>query len=220
MPVLVATVSSPNEELQVRVCGLIFESCEQVPSARQTLHELKVVAAVLPLISSSAEEVQEAAARAIEKLSRMPACAVAVRRNEGITALIDLMTSLDEGVQLAAISALCNVAHSDPKAAAAIRDADGLKPLVAFLGSANTKIQVASASTILGCSRNESNKTVLRELGAIEALLKMTPFSNPRDAQAAAVATLAYLTLNEDEARVLLRLQGGLKKLHALLYAK
>ena len=75
MPVLVHSVQSPNEELQIRVCGLIFESCEQVPSARQTLHELKAVPAVLPLLTSSAEEVQEAAARAIEKLSRMPACA-------------------------------------------------------------------------------------------------------------------------------------------------
>ena len=47
----------------------------------------------------------------------------------------------------------------------------------------------------------------------------MLPFTNPRDAQAAAVSCLAYLTLNEDDARVLLRLQGGLKKLQALLYA-
>ena len=221
MAALVSTVASPNEELQVRVCGLIYESCEQVPSARQMLHELKVVPAVLPLLSSSAEEVQESAARAIEKLSRMPAAAIAVRRagEQGIQALIDLMASTDEGVQLAAICALVNIAHSDPKAAAAIRDCDGLKPLVAFLVSANVAIQIAAANTLLGCSRNEANKTVLRELGAIEQLLKMLPFTNPRDAQAAAVATLAYLTLNEDDSRVLVRLQGGLKKLQALLYA-
>lgn len=219
MPVLVQTVQSPNEELQVRVCGLVFESCEQVPSARQTLHELKAVATILPLLTSSAEEVQEAAARAIEKLSRMPACAIAVRRSDGIPLLIDLMTSQDEGVQLAAISAIMNVANSDPKAAAAIRDAEGLKPLVAFLTSANVPIQVAACTALLGCSKNEANKTILRELGAIDLLLKMLPFTNTRDAQAAAVATLAYLTLNEDDARVLLRLQGGLKKLQALLYA-
>jgi hypothetical protein len=219
MPVLVHSVQSPNEELQIRVCGLIFESCEQVPSARQTLHELKAVPAVLPLLTSSAEEVQEAAARAIEKLSRMPACAVAVRRSDGIPLLIDLMTSLDEGVQLAAVSAVMNVANSDPKAAAAIRDAEGLKPLVAFLTSANVAIQVAACTALLGCSKNEANKTILRELGTIDLLLKMLPFTNTRDAQAAAVATLSFLTLNEDEARVLLRLQGGMKKLQALLYA-
>ena len=149
----------------------------------------------------------------------MPAAAIAVRRSEGIPQLIDLMSSADEGVQLAAISAIMNVANSDPKAAAAIRDAEGLKPLVGFLGAANVQIQVAAASALLGCSRNEANKTILRELGAIEALLKMLPFTNARDAQAAAVATLAYLTLNEDDSRVLLRLQGGLKKLQALLYA-
>ena len=129
------------------------------------------------------------------------------------------MSSSDEGVQLAAVCALMNVAHSDPKAAAAIRDSDGLKPLVTFLTCANVEIQIASANTLLGCSRNEANKTGIRELGGIEQLLKMLPNTNPRDAQAAAVATLAYLTLNEDDARVLVRLQGGLKKLQALLYA-
>ena len=112
-----------------------------------------------------------------------------------------------------------NIASSDPKAAAAIRDAEGLKPLVAFLTSANEALQIASATALLGCSTNETNKSVLRELGAIDLLLKMLAFTNPRDAQAAAVATLAHLTLNEDESRVLLRLQGGLKKLQALLYA-
>ena len=203
----------------MRICGLVYESCEQVPSARQTLHELSAVPAILPLLTSSAEEVQEAAARAIEKLSRMPAAAIAVRRSDGIPLLIDLMTSSDEGVQLASISAVMNVAHSDPKAAAAIRDAEGLKPLVAFLTSANVQIQIASCTAILGCSKNEANKSILRELGAIDLLLKMLPFTNARDAQAAAVATLACLTLNEDEARVLLRLQGGMKKLQALLYA-
>jgi hypothetical protein len=155
LPVLVATVRSPNEELQVRLCCLIFELCEQVPNARHTLHKLKVVNAVLPLLESSAEEVQESAARAIEKLSRMPAAATAVRRQEGIPLLINLMSSADEGVELAALSALMNVAHSDPPAAAAIREADGLKPLVAFLTSANEAIQIAACTVLLGCSKNE-----------------------------------------------------------------
>ena len=191
----------------------------QVPSSRATLYKLQTVQAVLPLLSSSAEEVQEAAARAVEKLSRMPAAAVAVRRAEGIPLLIDLMSSRDEEVQLAAISAVMNVAHSDPKAAASIRDADGLRPLVTFLTAANVQIQIAACTALLGCSKNEANKTLIRELGAIDLLLKMLPFTNARDAQAAAVACLAFLTLNEDDARILLRLQGGMRKLQALLYA-
>ena len=129
--------------------------------------------------------------------------------------LIDLMSSSDQEVQLSALCAIMNVANSDPKAAAAIRDGDGLKPLVAFLGSENSKLQIAACTALLGCSRNEANKTLICELNAIEALLKMLPFDNPRDSQAAAVATLAYLTLNEDDARILLRLQGGMKKLQA-----
>ena len=52
---------------------------EEVPAARSQLHKLKAVPAVLPRLTSSAEEVQEAAARAVEKLSRMPAAAIAHR---------------------------------------------------------------------------------------------------------------------------------------------
>ena len=40
-----------------------------------------------------------------------------------------------------------------------------------------------------------------------------------RNAQAASLGALANLCLNEDEARVLLRLQGGLRKLQPLLFA-
>ena len=187
-----------------------------MPSARQTLSELKAVAAALPLLVSSAEEVQEASARALEKLCRMPACGIMLRKMEGLPMLIDLMTSADESVQLAAICAIKECAHSDPKAPAAIRDADGLKPLVAFLSSSNSAIQIAACNAILGCSRNEANKTVLREMNAITLLLKMLPPTNARDAQAAAVATLSFLCLNEDDARILLRLQGGMGKLQKL----
>ena len=202
------------------MCFLISEVCVQVVPARKVLHTHEVTAAVLPLLSSSAEEVQEAAARALEKIARLPAIAISARRQEGVQPVVDLMASKDESVQLAAICAARSLAHSDPKAAAAIRDADGFKPLLSFLASKNTDIQVSACQCVLGCSRNEANKTILREMGAITLLLKMLPAStNGRDAQAAAVHTLAYLTLNEDEARVLLRLQGGMEKLQKLLRA-
>ena len=110
-----------------------------MPSVRRALHELGCVQRLLPLLSSSSEEVQEAAARALEKLSRMPAAAIEVRRQEGVQLLVDLMPSADLGVQLASVCALMNVAQNDPKAPAAIRDADGLRPLVAFLGSADRR---------------------------------------------------------------------------------
>eukprot|EP00966_Prymnesium_polylepis_P063592 1474989-Prymnesium_polylepis.1 len=72
MATLVMHLESPNEELQTRVCGLIYGCCEQVPSVRRELYRLSAVKKVLPLLASSAEEVQEAAARAIEKMSRLP----------------------------------------------------------------------------------------------------------------------------------------------------
>ncbi|MEC8039067.1 MAG: armadillo/beta-catenin-like repeat-containing protein, partial [Pseudomonadota bacterium] len=93
----------------------------QVPSARQSLHELHAIAAVLPLLASSAEEVQEAGAMAIQQISLLPKAAREIRRQGGIPLLIELMSSLDARVQYCAVSATMNVAISDPKAAAAIR---------------------------------------------------------------------------------------------------
>lgn len=69
---IVTHLQSPNEELQVRMCGLIYGCCEQVPASRREFYDMDVVHKILPLLSSSAEEVQEAAARAIEKLARYP----------------------------------------------------------------------------------------------------------------------------------------------------
>eukprot|EP00966_Prymnesium_polylepis_P113737 2629496-Prymnesium_polylepis.1 len=58
------------------------------------------------------------------------ATAVAVRRNDGIQLLVDLLASNDIGVKLASVCAIMNVVGSDLKSAAAIRDAEGLAPLV------------------------------------------------------------------------------------------
>ena len=121
--------------------------------------------------------------------------------------------------QLAAVCALMNVAGNDLKAAAAIRDADGLQPLVHFVQSDDPRLHVAAATALIGCALNETNKSLLRDLGAIEALLRLCSAGMHRDAHAAAVAGLANLMQNEDDSIVRLRLQGGLKKLQSLLYS-
>ena len=225
MPKLVEHVESANEELQVRVAGLLASCCAQVGVAREELHKLGTAGKLLPLLSSGSEEVQEAGAMAVQQISLLPAAAREIRRKGGVPALIDLMASLDPRVQFCAVSATMNVAIYDPKAAAAIREAEGLRPLVYFLGSGSPETATSAALTVEACAVNESNKTLLRELGAIEALLAMASQAEPgaaggqRNAQAAALGALANLCLNEDEARVLLRLQGGLRKLQPLLFA-
>ena len=68
MEILITHLENPNEELQVRICGLIYGCCEQVPSVRKELHKLGAVKKILPLLSSSAEEVQEAGAVSAARL--------------------------------------------------------------------------------------------------------------------------------------------------------
>jgi len=94
-----------------------------------------------------------------------------VRLHGGVTLLVELMASLDPRVQFCAVSATMNLAVSDAKSAAAIREADGLRPLVYFLTTASAETATSAALTIEACARNESNKTLLREMGAIEVTL-------------------------------------------------
>ena len=171
MPKLVELVESVNEELQVRVAGLLANCCAQVAAAREALHALGTARKLLPLLSSGNEEVQEAGAMAIQQISLLPAAAREVRLHGGVTLLVELMASLDPRVQFCAVSATMNLAVSDPKSAAAIREADGLRPLVYFLTTASAETATSAALTIEACARNESNKTLLREMGAIEVTL-------------------------------------------------
>ena len=87
-------------------------------------------------------------------------------------------------------------------------DARALRPptsLAQYLGSDDRRLHVAAATALINCALNETNKTLLRELGAIEALLRLCSANMHRDAHAASVACLANLMQNEDEARVRLR---------------
>ena len=100
LPKLVELVESANEELQIRVAGLLAACCAQVPAAREALHELEAARKLLPLLSSGAEEVQEAGAMAMQQLSLLPSAAREVRLHGGLPLLVELMASLDARVQV------------------------------------------------------------------------------------------------------------------------
>ena len=100
MPKLVELVESVNEELQVRVAGLLASCCAQVAAAREALHGLGAARKLLPLLSSGNEEVQEGGAMAVQQLSLLPAAAREVRLHGGVPLLVELMASLDARVQV------------------------------------------------------------------------------------------------------------------------
>ena len=106
----------------------------------------------------------------------------------------------DPAVKAAAAGVLMNVCATSSRCRSELAYSGLLRQLLDQI--------VASTATDAIMGEAEVRKNAL---GALNNLML--------DAQAAAVATLAYLTLNEDDARVLVRLQGGLKKLQALLYA-
>ena len=128
------------------------------------------------------------------------------------------MGAPDPNVQLVSISALLNVTESDPKMAAAMREAEGLPAVAGMLTSECRELRVAAARVVAGCAKNETNKSILREIGVTEPLIGMLAHTAAEDEHSAALSALVELAQNEDEASVLIRLQGGLKRLRQLLY--
>ena len=163
---------------------------------------------------------QEAAAAAIEQLSQHAPAARVIRKEEGLPLLVDLMASTDLDAQHAAMAAIMNVCTHDPKAAAAIREAEGLRPLVHFLSSAAPLTRAAAAVAVEKCAANEANKELLRELGAIEPLLQMLSGAPGVDVLSSALGALCSMCHGQDEARQLVRLQGGRRRVLPLLYDK
>ena len=219
---IVPLLDNPNEELELRLCALVATVCKKDPTgaARTELHSLGAASKLVELLRSSAEEVQEAAAAAIEQLSQHAPAARVIRKEEGLPLLVDLMASTDLDAQHAAMAAIMNVCTHDPKAAAAIREAEGLRPLVHFLSSAAPLTRAAAAVAVEKCAANEANKELLRELGAIEPLLQMLSGAPGVDVLSSALGALCSMCHGQDEARQLVRLQGGLRRVLPLLYDK
>jgi len=217
LPIVEARLTTELEELQLRLCQLVQKLCATKPAACEEFHALGGTSKLLPLLSSSSEEVQEGAALALQQLTCFRPAATACRREGGIEGLVALFRSTDLSVQTAAVACLVNISRADQKAAAATREAEGLAPLVAFLSHSSEELRVAAAFCVEGVARNESNKALLREAGAIEALLRMLSHTCSAEEQTAAVGACVNLVENEEEAATLFRLQGGIKRLRPIL---
>jgi len=212
-----ALLSTELEELQLRLCQLAQRLLIIKPFAREELHAVGGTVKLLPLLSSSAEEVQEGAVLALQELSSFKAAAVTCRREGGIEGLVSLFRSTDGTVRTAAVACLVNICRVDQKAAAATREADGIPALVAFLDDSTEAMRVAAAFCIENVARNETNKTLIREAGAIEALLRMLSHTCSEEEHVAAASACVKLLENEEDAANIFRLQGGIKRLRPIL---
>jgi hypothetical protein len=212
-----ARLPTELEELQLRLCQLAQRLCAAQRSAREQLHALGGTLKVLPLLYSSAEEVQEGAALALQELTNFKPAAVLARRQGGIDGLVALFRSSDPSVRTAAVACLVNICRVDPKAAAAVRESEGIPPLVAFLDYAGEAMRVAAAFCIESVARNESNKTLLREAEAIDGLLRMLSHTCSEEEHVAAAGACVQLLINEEDAATVFRLQAGIQRLRPIL---
>lgn len=207
----------PPPSNRLRLCQLALQLCAAQRPAREELHALGGTLKLLPLLYSSAEEVQEGAVMALQELTNFKPAAVLARRQGGIDGLVALFRSPDPAVRTTAVACLVNICRVDQKAAAATREAEGIPPLAAFLNDAAEPMRVAAAFCIESVARNESNKTLLREAGAIDGLLRMLSHTCSEEEHVAAAGACVQLLANEEDATIIFRLQAGIQRLRPIL---
>ena len=100
--------------------------------------EAGAVAPLVYLLGSPSESVQEAAAQALQQITRLPENRVFVAAAGAVVPLVRLLRSASGSVQVAAASALANIAnHADNQVAVAA--AGAVPPLVRLLDSAHVR---------------------------------------------------------------------------------
>ncbi len=178
------------------------------------IREAEGIPAVVALLRSPNEALQELAASTLRNLSENRENRVAVREAGGVPPLVSLLNSGKETLQVRAAGSLWKLSvNSDNKVA--IREAGGLIPLVALLGSTNVEVQVQAAGALRNLSVDADNKVAIREAGGLAPLVALLR-SPSEDAQRQAAKALG--NLSEDPGnRVAIRQAGGVSTLEALM---
>lgn len=108
-------MGSADEELQIRGCQLLRLCAASEPRAHAYALASALAPALVELFAAASEEVQEAAVRAATALCERPAFGAALRKADGISALVELLASRDEEL----IAACLCAQHPAPRLASA-----------------------------------------------------------------------------------------------------
>ncbi|KAM6282453.1 armadillo repeat-containing protein 3 [Porphyrio hochstetteri] len=184
---------------------------------RKILNAEEVEKCLINLLEIDNNGVKVAASQAISAMCENLASKKAFGP-QGIPQLVQLLSSDNEEVKEAAVTALANLTADSPSNASAVAEAKGIEPLVNTL-NAQRDGAVADAATVLtNLARQELFRVTIQSHGIMSLLAAPLRSANSR-VQSKAAFTVAVFGCDAD-ARAELRNAGGLGPLIELLRSK
>ncbi|XP_075602470.1 armadillo repeat-containing protein 3 isoform X1 [Balearica regulorum gibbericeps] len=184
---------------------------------RNILNEEEVEKCLINLLEIDNDGVKVAASQAISAMCENLA-SKRVFGLQGIPQLVQLLSSDNEEVKEAAVTALANLTAGSPSNASAVAEAEGIEPLVNTL-NAQRDGAIANAATVLtNLSMQEPFRVNIQSCGIMSALAEPLHSTNTQVQSKAAFAVAAFGC--DADARAELRNAGGLRPLVELLHSK
>ncbi|KAM6412494.1 LOW QUALITY PROTEIN: armadillo repeat-containing protein 3 [Pluvialis apricaria] len=184
---------------------------------RKILKEEEVEKCLVNLLEIDNDGVKVAASQAISAMCGNLASKRALGL-QGIPQLVQLLSSHNEEVKEAAVTALANLTAASPGNASAVAEAEAIKPLVNIL-NAQRDGAVANAVTVLtNLATQEPLRLNIQSHGIMTALAQPLRSTNNQVQSKAAFAVAAFGC--DADARTELRNAGGLGPLVELLHSK
>nr|XP_009501826.1 PREDICTED: armadillo repeat-containing protein 3 isoform X1 [Phalacrocorax carbo] len=184
---------------------------------RKILNEEDAERCLINLLEIDNDGVKVAASQAISAMCENLASKRAFGL-QGIPQLVQLLSSDNEEVKEAAVTALANLTAASPSNASAVAKAEGIEPLVNTL-NAQRDGAVANAATVLtNLAMQEPFRINIQSRGVMSALVEPLRSTNSQVQSKAASAVAAFGC--HADARTEFRNAGGLGPLVELLHSK
>ncbi|KAM9232770.1 armadillo repeat-containing protein 3 [Leptosomus discolor] len=184
---------------------------------RKILNEEEVEKCLINLLEIDNDGVKIAASQAISAMCENLASKRAFGL-QGIPQLVQLLSSDNEEVKEAAVTALANLTAASPINVSAVAEVEGIKPLVNTL-NAQRDGAIANAATVLtNLAVQEPFRISIQSRGVMTALVEPLRSTNSQVQSKAALAVAAFGC--DADARTELRNADGLGPLTELLHSK
>ncbi|XP_010152675.1 PREDICTED: armadillo repeat-containing protein 3 isoform X2 [Eurypyga helias] len=184
---------------------------------RKILNEEEVEKCLIKLLEIDNDGLKVAASQAISAMCENLASKRAFGL-QGVPQLVQLLSSDNEEVKEAAVTALANLTAASPSNVSAVAEAEGIEPLVNTL-HAERDGAIASAATVLtNLATQEPFRVNIQSRGIMSALAEPLRSTNSQVQSKAAFAVAVFGC--DADARTELRNAGGLGLLVELLHSK
>ncbi|XP_056340294.1 armadillo repeat-containing protein 3 [Oenanthe melanoleuca] len=181
---------------------------------RKILHWGEVEKFLLILLETNNDEVKVAASQAIAAMCENmdSKCVLGL---QGIPQLVQLLSSDNEEVKEAVVTALANLTTSSPKNVSVVAEAGGIEPLMKTLNAQRDGAISNAIAVLTNLSLRESSRVSIQSRGIMSALVGPLRSTNSQVQSKAAFAVAAFGC--DADTRAELRNVGGLGPLVELL---